>query len=229
MALARYAFVVLAVSALVLAAPHRGSRASSPPEPALDVLAPGDPVLATREVAVSGLCVPVDAPLSTRLELLPGAPREYRSGVHEGIDFPAPAGAPVRAAAAGTIVRIDREYAEWSERERAAALAAAARLGATPSETLDRIRGRQVWIDHGDGIVTRYAHLESVADLGVGDRLEAGAVVGAVGASGLPEGGAHLHFEIRVDDQYLGEDLAPDEILYVLARAFSPRLVYRER
>lgn len=42
-----------------------------------------------------------------------------------------------------------------------------------------------MWIDHGDGIVTRDAHLESVADLGVGDRLEAGAVVGAVGASGL--------------------------------------------
>ena len=117
---------------------------------------------------------------------------------------------------------MDSTYAEWSADDRAAALAEALRIGHTPDDVLDRIRGRQVWIDHRDGVVTRYAHLSKVADLAVGERVVAGEIIGAVGASGLPEGGPHLHFEIRVGTGYLGEGLSVDEVSYVLARAFSP-------
>lgn len=172
-----------------------------------------------------GYHLPVAEPLVLEPALLPGAPREYRAGIHEGIDFRAPYGMPVHAARDGVIVRMDSVYVEWSAQDRAAALANALRIGHTPADILDRIRGRQVWIDHGDGVVTRYAHLSKVAaELAVGDRVVAGEIIGAVGASGLPEGGPHLHFEIRVGDSYLGEGLGVDDVRYLLARAFSPDL-----
>src|SRR6185437_11910334 len=151
-----------------------------------------------RRVA-SGLRLPIDGgELPTDVELLPNAPRDFRAGWHEGIDFPADRGTTVHAVAAGTVVRVDREFTDWSAEEREAALADAVARGYTPSMTLDRIRGRQVWIDHGSGIVTRYAHLEGVADLAIGAHVEAGAVVGFVGSTGYPEGGPHLHLEVRV-------------------------------
>ncbi|TMD60754.1 MAG: M23 family metallopeptidase [Chloroflexi bacterium] len=169
-----------------------------------------------------GYRLPIAEPLVLEPALLPGASRAYRAGIHEGIDFRAPYGMPVQAARDGVVVRVDSTYAEWSADDRAAALAEALRIGHTPDDVLDRIRGRQVWIDHRDGVVTRYAHLSKVADLAVGERVVAGEIIGAVGASGLPEGGPHLHFEIRVGTGYLGEGLSVDEVSYVLARAFSP-------
>src|SRR5438067_500541 len=152
-----------------------------------------------------GYRLPIAEPLVLEPALLPGASRAYRAGIHEGIDFRAPYGMPVQAARDGVVVRVDSTYAEWSADDRAAALAEALRIGHTPDDVLDRIRGRQVWIDHRDGVVTRYAHLSKVADLAVGERVVAGEIIGAVGASGLPEGGPHLHFEIRVGTGYLGE------------------------
>ena len=169
-----------------------------------------------------GYRLPIAEPLVLEPALLPGASWAYRAGIHEGIDFRAPYGMPVQAARDGVVVRVDSTYAEWSADDRAAALAEALRIGHTPDDVLDRIRGRQVWIDHRDGVVTRYAHLSKVADLAVGERVVAGEIIGAVGASGLPEGGPHLHFEIRVGTGYLGEGLSVDEVSYVLARAFSP-------
>jgi hypothetical protein len=153
-------------------------------------------------------------------ELLPSAARDYRAGFHEGIDFSAPAGTPVLAAASGVIVRIDHDFTDWRLEERAAALAEARALGATPQTTLDRIRGRQVWVDHGRRIATRYAHLDSVAPLTLGAHVEAGMPIGTVGSSGLPEGGPHLHFEIRVDDGFYGDDVPPTDLARVLSRAF---------
>lgn len=171
---------------------------------------------------VRGLLLPIDGVDITAVpELLPNSAREYRAGWHEGIDFAADRGTPVRAAAAGTVVRVDREFVAWDPAQQLAALEAATALGYTPDETLDRIRGRQVWIDHGRRIVTRYAHLDAVADLFVGQAISRGEVVGTVGSSGFEEGGPHLHFEIRVGEDYLGDWLEGEELVRVLTRAFG--------
>ena len=184
-------------------------------------IAVDDRVDRARHVA-SGLALPIDgAALPTDVELLPNAPRDYRAGWHEGIDFPAPRGTPVRAVAAGTVTRADREFADWSREDEETALFDAVELGYTPSATLDRIRGRQVWIDHGDGIVSRYAHLADVADVVVGQTVSAGAVVGHVGSSGYPEGGPHLHLEIRMGSSYLGDGLTGDALVSAIDGAFD--------
>ena len=171
---------------------------------------------------VRGLLIPIDgAEIPTAPELLPNSAREYRSGWHEGIDFPADRGTAVRAASSGTVVRVDRDFVDWDPASEQAALDAAIVLGYTPDETLDRIRGRQVWIDHGRHVVTRYAHLDTVADLRVGETVTRGQVIGTVGSSGFEEGGPHLHFEIRVGDDYLGDWLEGDELVRVITRAFD--------
>jgi murein DD-endopeptidase MepM/ murein hydrolase activator NlpD len=171
---------------------------------------------------VRGLLIPVEgAEIPTSPDLLPNSPREYRAGWHEGIDFPADRGTPVRAAASGTVIRVDRDFVDWDPESSTAALEAALALGYTPEGTLDRIRGRQVWIDHGRQIVTRYAHLGSVADLQVGESVQQGRMIGAVGSSGYEEGGPHLHFEIRVRDDYLGDWLEGDALTRAVTRAFD--------
>lgn len=188
----------------------------------------GEAALPRPTPRLVGYRIPVEAPLVLAPELIPGAPREYRGGVHEGVDIAAPDGASVRAARAGKVVRIDRDYVEWPELERARALAEAVRIGGTPLEVLDRVRGRQVWLDHDDGVVTRYAHLGSVAALALGERVFEGEVIGTVGSSGLPEGGPHLHFEIRVGEGYLGQQMAMEDARAALALAFSPERPGRE-
>src|SRR5439155_56006 len=107
-------------------------------------------------VPIEGADVPDDP------ALMPGAPRDYRAGIHEGVDFPAPSGTPVVAAAAGRVVRVDTSFLDWTREQQDIALDEALTLGYTPAATLDRIRGRQVWIDHGKGVVTRYAHLAAI-------------------------------------------------------------------
>jgi murein DD-endopeptidase MepM/ murein hydrolase activator NlpD len=154
-------------------------------------------------------------------ELLPGALRDYRGGIHEGIDFPAPDGTPVLAAASGTVARVDVSFLDWNREQQEIALYEALTLGYTPAETLDRIRGRQVWIDHGKGLITRYAHLSAVEPLVVGQRVEAGALIGLVGSSGYPQGGPHLHFEVRVGDDFYGDGLSGDDLLRAVSRLFS--------
>ena len=118
-------------------------------------------------------------------------------------------------------MRVDRDFVDWDPAALDAALAAAIVLGYTPDETLDRIRGRQVWIDHGRHVVTRYAHLDTVADLRVGESVTRGQMIGTVGSSGFEEGGPHLHFEIRIGDDYLGDWLEGDELVRVITRAFD--------
>jgi len=153
-------------------------------------------------------------------DLLPGAPRDYRGGIHEGIDFPAPNGTAVLAAASGTVARVDASFLDWTREQQEIALYEALTLGYTPAATLDRIRGRQVWIDHGKGVITRYAHLSAVEPLILGEKIEAGTLIGEVGSSGYPQGGPHLHFEVRVGDDFYGDGLTGDDLARAVSRLF---------
>jgi len=153
-------------------------------------------------------------------DLLPGAPRDYRGGIHEGIDFPAPNGTAVLAAASGTVARVDASFLDWTREQQEIALYEALTLGYTPAATLDRIRGRQVWIDQGKGVITRYAHLSAVEPLIVGEKIEAGTLIGEVGSSGYPQGGPHLHFEVRVGDDFYGDGLTGDDLARAVSRLF---------
>ncbi len=178
---------------------------------------------------IEGGCLPLDD------NLMPNAPREYRYGVHEGVDFytgrtcvDVPADTPVLAAKAGKVVRVDRDFIEMSLDELNDMLARSQAQGYTDAKALDRFRGRQVWIDHGGGIVTRYCHLGGIPeDVRVGDTVQAGHTVGYVGDSGTPEAVTnpgieiHLHFEIRTGDSYLGDGLPPDQVRYLYEQVFA--------
>ncbi len=189
------------------------------------------------EAVVHGFQYPIaGACLPSREELMPNAPREYRWGIHEGIDFypgyncvPIERGTPVLAAKTGIVIRIDHDYQAITAEEMDALLARCQQQGYTDEADLDRLRGQQVWLDHGNGIVTRYAHLLDV-EVGIeeGMVVEVGQVVGYVGNSGTPEGISdpnlenHLHFEIRVGPTYLGEGLSVAQTRRVCEKAFSP-------
>jgi murein DD-endopeptidase MepM/ murein hydrolase activator NlpD len=93
--------------------------------------------------------------------------------VHYGYDLASFSAAPVTAAAAGRVLFADE-------------------LG---------IYGNCVILDHGLGLTTLYGHLSRI-DVKVGDRVEAEAVLGLTGATGLA-GGDHLHFATLVGDTYV--------------------------
>lgn len=101
------------------------------------------------------------------------------AALHTGIDMRAETGAPARATAAGRVTAA--EYAGGY--------------------------GNMVEVDHGRGLVTRYAHLSGYA-VSVGQRVEAGSVVGFVGSTGRSTG-SHLHYETRID----GEPVDPQRFL----------------
>ncbi len=168
--------------------------------------------------------------------LMPNAPREYRVGVHEGVDFynhdncaAIEAGTPVLAAKDGRVVRADTDYHDLTQEELDAANQRIANGGANDFDVLDLFRGRQVWIDHGNGVVTRYAHLSAVADgIVEGARVAQGQTIAFVGDSGTPESISnpgtenHLHWELRVGQTYLGAGLPPEEVRAVYLGLFQP-------
>lgn len=90
---------------------------------------------------------------------------------HAGLDFKGPIGAPIYSAAAGRVsfVGVQQGY------------------------------GNTVEIDHGNGLMTRYAHMSGFRAR-VGQRVEAGQVIGLIGNTGRSTG-PHLHFEVRINDR----------------------------
>lgn len=119
-------------------------------------------------------------PMTTTLLSSPfGTRRDYNegaySGFHGGVDFRARPGTPVHAPARGRVVVAEAQ----------------------------RVTGHTVWLDHGWGVYSGYAHLERWT-VDVGQMIDAGAVLGHVGATGAVTG-PHLHWEVRV----LGVATAP--------------------
>jgi peptidoglycan LD-endopeptidase LytH len=173
---------------------------------------------------ISGACLPVGD------QLMPNAPREYRNGTHEGVDFynvdnctAIGLGTPVMAAKPGVVIRADLDYVDLTP-ETLAELNA----DLTSATSLDGFRGRQIWVDHGNGIVTRYCHLSGIADgIMVGSVVNAGDTLGFVGESGTPESvnnpgnEYHLHFELRVGDSFLGAGLEPQEVRALYLELFG--------
>ncbi|MDX6693447.1 MAG: hypothetical protein QOF02_1050 [Blastocatellia bacterium] len=90
---------------------------------------------------------------------------------HKGQDISAPTGTPVSATADGVVV-----IAGWV-----------------------RGYGNGIYIDHGNGISTRYGHLSRI-DVVVGQTIKRGEHLGLVGSTGRSTG-PHLHYEVRIDGQ----------------------------
>ena len=174
--------------------------------------------------------------LPDRDSLLPGSPRVYRYGIHEGLDLYGGTvgvdisyGTPALAAADGVVIRADHTFKPMTVPEYGELMAVCIRLHRTPADVLDRLRGRQVWIDHGDGLVTRYVHLSGIPhDVVTGTKVLRGQVIGYAGNSGTSEEaeggqrGTHLHFEVVLDGHYLGEGLSLLETRWLLQRLLFP-------
>lgn len=90
---------------------------------------------------------------------------------HAGLDFRGPIGAPIYAAASGTVsfVGVKQGY------------------------------GNCVEISHGNGLMTRYAHM-SRTGARIGQKVDAGGEIGKIGNTGRSTG-PHLHFEVRINDR----------------------------
>ena len=116
-----------------------------------------------------------------------------------------------------------------SREEYDAVIAESQSVSSTPSGNLDRLRGRQVWIGHPGGVVSRYAHLSAIEPgVQVGALVSQGQTIAATGNSGtleaamLTEDDPHPHVEIWLGDStYLGAGLEPAEIYVLAAQLFG--------
>ena len=149
--------------------------------------------------------------------------------MHNGIDFYWQPGTDIIAAADGVIVRADVDYIPPTAAQLAAWWNESQALGYTSDETLDRYLGRQVWIEHANGVVSRHAHLRMIEPgIVVGTAVTRGQKIGEVGNSGSPASlesetsDAHLHFELWLDENaYLGQFLRPIETRMWIERILS--------
>ena len=111
-----------------------------------------------------------------------------RTALHTGLDFPADVGTPIQAAAGGVV------------------------LSAGPHPQY----GQLVELDHGNGLVTRYAHTSRMM-VKQGDLIKRGQVIAAVGTTGRSTG-PHLHFEVLV------EGVQQDPAKFLAGKAGAPNL-----
>ena len=108
-------------------------------------------------------------------------PMRKRSKFHHGCDYRGKSGTPILAAGDGTVIFAGRRGGY----------------------------GKVVFVDHGGGIVTRYAHLRRI-ETTVGASVGGGERIGQLGSTGRTTG-PHLHFEVRL----AGRSVDPNTALAV--------------
>ncbi|MDR9466955.1 peptidoglycan DD-metalloendopeptidase family protein [Marinospirillum sp.] len=112
-------------------------------------------------------------PLDGRYSSLFGFRRVFNGeprNPHSGLDIAAPQGAPIQAALPGKVAAKNHYF----------------------------FNGKTLVIDHGQGMTSMYCHMHEFADLQIGDRVEAGQVIGQVGTTGRSTG-PHLHWTMSLN------------------------------
>lgn len=200
-----------------------------PYERALEIAA----ALAPDFYAPSGCASPLP-----HAELLPNAPRAYRFGIHQGVDFRCfTLGHFAFAALDGRVVVAVGDFADPDPDSRDLLLDIASELKSTPPFTLLTLYGNYVVIDHGiienvGHVVSIYAHLEAVdPGIRVGQLIRAGQRIGEIGNRGTLEAAngdfdydPQLHWELHVNNLYLGAGLSPEETREVYTTLLSDSL-----
>lgn len=100
-------------------------------------------------------------------------PIYHEARVHEGIDISAPMGTRIIAPAGGIVIAVYNNQPGY---------------------------GKLVAIDHGNGLVTRYAHCSKIM-VQVGERVQRNQEIAAVGSTGISTG-PHLHYEVIVNGRH---------------------------
>lgn len=129
--------------------------------------------------------MPTDGYITSSFSMLRMHPILKRARPHEGIDIMAPGGTPIHAAAGGVVTR-----AGWNGGY-----------------------GQTVQIDHGFGIVTRYAHASKIL-VRRGERVKRGQEIALVGSTGLATS-PHVHYEVLKNDRPVDPQryILPDAIV----------------
>ncbi|MFK7843276.1 MAG: M23 family metallopeptidase [Sphingorhabdus sp.] len=115
--------------------------------------------------------------------------------MHSGMDFKGPHGQPILAAAGGEVT-----HAGWKSGY-----------------------GKTVEITHGNGLMTRYAHLSRIG-VTAGQKIEQGLQLGAMGSTGRSTG-THLHFEVRLN----GKAINPRPFLEANTDVLKVKAIARQR
>ncbi len=117
------------------------------------------------------------------------------SAMHSGMDFKGPHGLPILAAAGGKVT-----HAGWKSGY-----------------------GKTVEITHGNGLMTRYAHMSRIG-VTAGQKIEQGLPLGAMGSTGRSTG-THLHFEVRLN----GRAINPRPFLEANTDVLKVKAIARQR
>lgn len=140
----------------------------------------------TERMARIPSIMPTAGWLSSAFSLSRFHPILHYARPHEGIDVSAPMGAPIVAPAGGTVRLV----------------------------TWETGYGNVLEIDHGDGIITKYAHCSRIV-VKAGQKVKRGQIIANVGSTGLSTG-PHVHYEIHVNGKVV------DPLTYVLPDGVIP-------
>lgn len=198
----------------------------------------GDSVLNGIKPNLTGYVIPVEKGIIPNDDAsLPGAPRKYRNGVHKGLDISYKEGilglstkvdkdTKILSAREGIVIRVDSNYIPMTEKD---FKEISAYNQTHPVTYVEKdFGGRQIWIDHQNGVITTYNHLSYIIPgLKIGSKVQKGEVIAYAGNSGLMgeaksnNENVHLHFEVWVEGEFLGKDLNASQMKRLLIYFFT--------